>query len=70
MLREVTGLEMFRIELQITSGTFSGNPSQARKAIIQSNMKKLEKDILISMKLLSVAKDFERKCTIQFNRIK
>lgn len=51
MLRAVAGLGIFIIKLHSTSGTLSGNPGQSLKAIIQSNVEKLEKDIFISVKL-------------------
>lgn len=51
MLRAVACVGLLIIKLHSTSGTLSGNLSQALKAIIQSNMEKLEKDIFINVKL-------------------
>lgn len=51
MLRVVAGLGIFIIKLHSPSRTPSGNLSQALKALILSNMEKLDKDIFISVKL-------------------
>lgn len=51
MLKAVAGPGILIIKLHSTSGTLSGTLSQALKAIIQSNMEKLQKDIFICKKL-------------------
>lgn len=59
MLKAVAGPGILIIKLHSTSGTLSGTLSQALKAIIQSNMEKLQKDIFICKKLQTVAKDLK-----------
>ena len=70
MLRAVSGLGIFIINLHSTSRTLTGNLNQSLKAIIQRNMEKLEKDIFISMTLYPCGQNFERKCKIQSDRLK
>lgn len=48
MIRAGAGLGVFTIQLRSLSRTVSVNLSQALKAVIQTKVKKLEKDILIS----------------------
>lgn len=48
ILRAAAGLGIFTIKLHSTSGTLSGNLSQTLKAIIPTNMEKLERDISLT----------------------